>query len=168
MRMQPRGVTLLEMTAVIIVIALLLGLIFPRLQVVQARSRDLVRKSALYNISTTFLNYYHENESYPMTGGCITDELTWFHEAHHTIPFDPIQSHETLGCVGTYRFFVLPKNNVEQASVLLLTRVESDKSGNYDLVTIPNSFEEARESICAGDTKSCPLFSGTAYYAILF
>ena len=84
------------MTLVIIVIALLLGLIFPRLQVVQARSRDLVRKSALYNISTTFLTYYHENESYPMTGGCINEELTWFHEAHHAIPYDPIQSHDTL------------------------------------------------------------------------
>lgn len=43
-RLRLKGLTLIEMILVIGIIALLLGLIFPRLQVVQARSRDLARK----------------------------------------------------------------------------------------------------------------------------
>lgn len=122
------GFTLLEMMLVIGVIALLLGLILPRLQVVQARSRDLARKASLYNISATFLNYYNENESYPLTGGCITEELERFHTMHHMIPLDPMQTNDTLGCIGTFRFFVLTKNNQQNTSLLLLTKVESEHS----------------------------------------
>ncbi len=166
-RLHLKGLTLIEMVLVIGIIALLLGLIFPRLQVVQARSRDLARKWSLYTISTTFLTYYNESESYPMTGGCITEELDWFHTMHHMIPLDPIQSHDTLWCIGTYRFFVLPKNGVEQSAVLLLTKVESEKSGNYDLTAIPTTYEEAKNSICTNDSKACDAFSGSAYYAIL-
>ena len=64
--MKQKSFTLIEMLIVVVIIGILAAALIPRLQSVQARARDTVRKTDLANIRNALELYYNDNSTYPI------------------------------------------------------------------------------------------------------
>lgn len=167
MRKWYKWFTLIEMIIVLVILSLLAAFLLPRVTGQHKKARDLARKWDLYQASTAFLLYYNDYNSYPATGGCIDSDLDWFVDYGAVPPSDPAAGRSTLWCDTKYRYIVLEKDGIPSNAVLFVAKVEDRYSANYDMVTTPNSYEEAQDAFCSLDESPCGWFTGEAYYAVL-
>jgi prepilin-type N-terminal cleavage/methylation domain-containing protein len=163
-----RAFTLIEVLIVLIMIGIILTVFLPGYYQTYHRARDVGRTADVTKIWSSFMMYFDDYTRYPLSGGCVDETLTWYTDYASYIPTDPNPMHETLGCVGTYRFLPLERAWVPGWAVLVLSRVESKGFANFMLDLYPITYEEAQSNFCGQmHTGSCASFDGNYYYAVL-
>lgn len=77
MKYKEKGFTLVELLVVISIIALLSSIVLASVNTARSRSRDAQRRLAIRQIQTALELYYHQNGSYPISGGATSPNGSW-------------------------------------------------------------------------------------------
>ena len=135
------GVTLVETLVVLAIITILLGLLFPAVQIARERAREAVCKNNVYQINLAVVNFEEVHKKLPRAGksgkigGWIVDILPFIEQQklHSTIKQGADVASATDSQLKPPPIFLCPRSSVlDEASPTRMQR------GHYTLVTLAN------------------------------
>jgi prepilin-type N-terminal cleavage/methylation domain-containing protein len=102
LRFRPSAFTLVELLTVIAIIAILMGLLFPAIQIVKDQANKVKAKSDIMNTVAAVKQYYTEYGKYPLTGQTTNTDITFGDSVSAAGAASPVDNSQLYNVLRNY------------------------------------------------------------------